>query len=335
MAISSGVPSLGSLAAKVVLENPEKAISSYKHSKLATYPETVSETTKHDVERVQTTLKKLNLPENIYIYTSGSDGRHEKANQQESPIELLIVCDKETKPGVAEKIDGFVKKKAIKIYEHIEWKDPIQDRLIAYSVKGTIYPSRFIHGLPLVGTEKQQNKFTMQFVTEVQGMRAKERQTFKERQVKFHTKQMDAVISGDDTRDVNLQTGELSYSGMGRKATKYPLLRPIQYTLDLVLVDAIRTKKLKVEGYAELLSNMPRTVPEQIQYMFEKGLLSKLDKQDVKDLQNAYILGLFYFQIGQHVISTDTDAKPVTFVVPDKEELQKAFKDTQRILKKM
>jgi len=329
------IPSLGSLAAQAVLENPEKTIKSYKDSKLVTYPETVSRTTKHDIERMQNSLGKLDLPQHLYIYTSGSDGKLEKANRQESPVEFLIICDKKTKPEVAEKIDGLVMQKAIKIDHRIEWKDLSQDRLISCNITGAICPSRFMHNLSLFGTEKQRYELTMQFVTEVQQMTGSDRKKFREKFVRIHSRQMDDAISGKDTTDVNLKTGELSYSGMGRKATKYPLLRPIQYTLDLVLVDAIRTKKLNVEGYAELLSSMPRTVPEQIQYMFERGLLPKLNQRDVRDLQNAYILGLFYFQIAQHLISTDIDAKPVTFVVPDKEELQKAFENTQRILRKM
>ena len=80
---------------------------------------------------------------------------------------------------------------------------------------------------------------------------------------------------------------------------------------------------------------MPRTVPDQIDYMYKNGLLPKLSEKDVEDLKAAYKLGLFYFQVGQHVISTDTESRPVSFIIPDPAELKEAFTNTQSILAKM
>ncbi|WP_420420859.1 hypothetical protein [Simkania sp.] len=335
MAIQTKVPSLASLAAEAFLAQPELALQSYRDSKYDTYTDTVKHITEFDVDRMQHDLERLKLPENIFIYTSGSDGKLEKANRSESPVELLVVCDTEAQSEIAQQIDEFVHQKAITIDHRIEWKDLKKETLVECNITGAICPSRFMHNLPLHGTEKQREELTLQFVQEVQSMSGSNRRKFRDKFVKLHTKQMNDVISGKDTRDVNLTTGELSYSGMGRKATKYPLLRPIQYTLDLVLIDAIRSKKATPEEYAALLLKMPRTVPDQIDYMFVKGLLPKLKPQDVTDLKAAYKLGLFYFQTAQHVISTDEESRPITFVIPDKAELKKAFEDTQAILGKM
>lgn len=335
MAIKAEVPSLASLAAQAFLKRPEEALDSYKRTKYDSYTDTVKHITEFDVKRMQGDLALLDLPKDAFIFTSGSDGKLEKANRSESPVELLVVCDKKTQPEIAERIDHFVHQKGIKIDHRIEWKDLSEERLVECNITGAVCPSRFMHNLPLHGTEKQRLDYTLQFVKEVQTMTGSDRRKFRDKFVKLHSKQMNEVISGKDTRDVNLATGELSYSGMGRKATKYPLLRPIQYTLDLVLIDAIRTNKLMPEEYATLLLEMPRTVPDQIQYMCDKDLLPKLTPDDVRDLKAAYTLGLFYFQTAQHVISADEESRPITFAIPDKAELKKAFTDTQRILAKM
>ena len=335
MSVKNDFPSLASLAAQAFLANPQGALQSYRDSKYDSYTETVKHVTEFDVARMQSDLAKLDLPQNIFIYTSGSDGKLEKANRHESPVELLVICDSETKPEVTKRVEEFVAQDAIKIDHRVEWKDLSKETLVVCNITNVVCPSRFMHNLPLHGSEMQRGELTLKFVNELQSMTTSNRRKFIDKFIKVHTKQMNDVISGADTRDVNLSTGELSYSGMGRKATKYPLLRPVQYKLDLVLVDAIRTKKLTPKNYATLLLEMPRTVPEQIDYMAEKKLLPKLTPDDIRDLKAAYKLGLFYFQTAQHVISADKDSNPITFVVPDKAELSKAFADTQRILNKL
>ncbi len=335
--LNNSVPSLANLAADALLQNPQQALKSYtdKDSFLQVYPLKISEFTSFDLSQLQAAIQKLELPEGVLIYTTGSDGKLEKSCRSESPIELIVVCDSKIKGVVAAKIDSLFKSKLLLIDRRIEYKDPKSDSLLICVTTNTFIPSRFLHNLRLIGSDQQMEELTLKFVSDIQQMttgKHSDRSKFVDGFVVKHTNQMNKVISGKDSNDVDLAKGVISYSGMGRKATKYSLLRPIQYTLDLVLIDAIRSKAKTQAEYAQILRDMPRRVPEQIDYMREIGLLPRLSEEDVRDLKKAYTLGLFYFQTSQHLVSTRENGQ-VQFPISDKEELVKAYKDTQRILK--
>ena len=334
MSISTKMPSLASLAAQTVLKQPEKCIQSYRKSSYDRFTVTVSQMTEFDLEGLKRDLATLKLPESVQIFTTGSDAKLEKSNRIESPVEIVILCSKSDREKVEGQIDGFVKKRLLTMDQDLEWKPP-EEPLSYCNCTSSVIPSRFMHKTSLVGNQKHLDSMNKAFVLEVQEMSTKDLRNFRKKFVNRHTNQLRGVLAGKDTQDVDLVKGVLSYSGMGRKATKYSLLRPIQYTLDLVLINHMRTKALSSEEYAQLITEMPKTVPEQIQFMHDKGFLPKLSKRDVADLQAAYKLGLFYFQVGQHLISTDPKKAPVSFTIPNKEELAKAYTDTKRILEKM
>ena len=332
--VETKLPSLASLAAQALLQNPKSALKSSKDRSLGQYSTHVSHVTEFDVSRLKSKLSLMDLPESIFVYTTGSDGKLEKANRIESPVELIVLCEDAEKEEVSEKINALVRSGLMPMDERVELKDPKKEPLSICNITNTVIPSRFLHNLPIIGTESQRDALTLQFIPEIQTISGKNRKKFIKKFISVHTKQMNDVISGKDTSDVDLVNGVLSYSGMGRKATKYSLLRPIQYKLDLVLLDAIRTRQANPEEYAELIKNMPRPVPDQIQYMYEQGLLPHLSPQDVIDLKQAYTLGLFYFQTAQHLVS-NIDSFAVTFDIPDPAELTKAYIDAERILRKI
>ncbi|WP_420420858.1 hypothetical protein [Simkania sp.] len=335
MSVKTGLPSLASLAAQTVLEQPEKCIQSYRKSSYDKFSVTVGQMTDFDLQRLKKDLAGLKLPESVLVYTTGSDAKLEKSNRIESPVEIVILCSEEDRQLVEKRVNTFVESYFIPMDEDLEWKPPSEDLSYCNCTKAVI-PSRFMHKTALVGEQKTLDRMNEKFVSEVGGMSGSTRGKFRKAFVQRHTKQLNDVISGKESVDVNLVKGVISYSGKGRKATKYSLLRPIQYTLDLVVIDRIRNdKKVSTEDYAQLITEMPSTVPEQIQYLFDKGYLPKLSKQDVTDLQAAYKLGLFYFQVGQHLFSVSPDKVPISFSIPDKEELAKAYMDTDRILAKM
>lgn len=330
----NNIPSLAALAAESLLKNPELALKTYKDKFIHVYPLKVSQFTEFDLHRLQDALQKLNLPEGVFVYTTGSDGKLEKSSRKESPIELLFVCDLATKDQIAEKIDALIKSQLIPIFDRVEYKDHNSPTLNVCDITKTICPSRFLHNLRLMGSDEQLDGLTLKFVDDLQQMPVKERQKFVKKFITTHTKQLKDVLAGKETVDVDLAQGVVSYSGMGRKATKYSLLRPIQYTLDLLLVDEIRSGKLTQAEYAQILKGMPRRVPDQIDRMHALGFLPHLSAEDVRDLKQAYTLGLFYFQTAQHLIS-GTGKGSVQFPIADKEELAKAYTDTVRILAKM
>lgn len=326
------MPSLANLAADALLQNPQLALKTYKDSFLQSYSLKVSKFNEFDICRLQTAIQKLDLPEGVLIYTTGSDGKLEKSCRKESPIELIVVCDSKIKGEVAAKINSLIKSGLLPMDDRIEYKEDLSsDTLINCSITNTVNPSRFIHNFQLNGSASQMDELSLKFVSEAQQMN---REKFVKKFIREHYAQMNKVIEGTDTKDVDLTKGIISYSGMGRKATKYSLLRPIQYTLDLVLIDAIRSKAKAPEQYAQLVKDIPRGVPDQIDYMRGLGLLPRLSEEDVRDLKQAYTLGLFYFQTAQHLVTIGNGGK-VEFPIPDVEDLRKAYMDTKRILAKL
>lgn len=332
--IFNNISTLACLAAESLLKSPELALKTYKDKFIHVYPLKVSQFTEFDLQRLQIALQKLNLPEGVFVYTTGSDGKLEKSCRKESPIELLFVCDLATKDQIIEKIDTLMKSGLIPIFDRFEYKDVKSPTLNFCDITKTLIPSRFLHNLHLMGSDEQLDELTLKFVADLQQMPGKDRTKFMDKFIKVHSKQMNDVLAGKEIVDVDLSKGVVSYSGMGRKATKYSLLRPIQYTLDLMLIDEVRSKKLTQIEYAKILIEMPRRVPDQIDHMYNLGFLPHLSPEDVSDLKQAYTLGLFYFQTAQHLVSS-TGKGSVQFPIPDKEELVKAYIDTARILTKM
>jgi hypothetical protein len=332
---NSKLPSLGSLAAQAVLKDSESTLKKFKDESLHKYSLTISHMTEFDIRRTEALLKDLDFPNGVSIYTTGSDGRLEKACRKESPIEFIMICNSKQRPVVEEKINKLIESGLIPIDKVIEWKDPETDSLVdcnCYKIK-PIIPSRFLHNLKLVGSEEQLHELTEKFVSELSKMNSTDRSKFSKKFVTAHMKQLIEVSTGKETEDVNLAKGVISFSGLGGKGTKHSLLRPIQYTLDLILVDAIRKKGKSTEEFVQILKEMPRQAPNQIDFMYSHGFLSNLTPEDIRDLKNAYTLGLFYFQTAQHLYSSS--GKPVEFAIPDKEELAKAYQDTSRILAKI
>ncbi|MBS0629494.1 MAG: hypothetical protein JSS30_04630 [Verrucomicrobia bacterium] len=328
------VPSLASLAASAVLNQPELALKSYKDKCIQNYPLEIGKFTRFDLNRLGEALQKLELPKGVLVFTTGSDGKFEKSCRTESPIELVVVCDPEVKDEVAKKITALVKSGLLPMDDRIEYKNPKSHSMITCDITKAVIPSRFLHKLALVGSDEQVDELTLKFVKDLQVMSGDDRRKFHKHFVQKHTGQMNKVIKGEDARDVDLAKGIISYTGMGRKATKYSLLRPIQYTLDLVMIDAIRSATESPDRYAQMLKNMPRGAPEQIDYMRGLGLLPGLSDEDVRDLKQAYTLGLFYFQTAQHLVSAGNRGQ-VQFQIPDRAELVKAYADAKRILEKI
>lgn len=328
------IPSLGALASQAVLKDSELALSKFKGDSLNQYSLKIAYMTEFDLNRTKNLLKHLDFPKGVLIYTTGSDGRLEKACRKESPIEFIMVCNSEDRPVVEEKINKLIESNLIPIDRVLEWKDPNKDSLVdcnCYELTSVI-PSRFLHNLQLIGSEEQHQILTLKFVDELSKMNSNDRSKFRKKFVVEHTKQLTAIASGKATKDVDLAKGIIYFTGGGGKATKHSLLRSIQYSLDLVLVDAMRNKVKSPEEFVQILKEMPRQAPDQIDFMYNRGLLSKLSAQDIQDLKSAYALGLFYFQTAQHLHSST--GKPIEFVIPNKEELAKAYQDTTRILAK-
>ena len=298
-----------SLTIKSLFENPQTALESWEEFKGSN----------------QSLLQGMDFPDSILIYATGRFAPLDR----KSPMHLIIICDAETRGQIEQKVDSCFKESLIPI-AGIEWKDPSHESLCSCNLTDTIIPSRFLQSHLLVGTPERHKALICKFVKDVQEMSGKKRQKFRRKFFLNHRRQLKAVIDGKNKRGLNLANGVIFYDARRSQATKYSLLDSIQYFLDLRIIDTIREKRHWPKEYESFVKHLPRTVPEQIDYLYLERVLSNLSPQDIKDLKKAYSIGLLYFQTAQRLFIASKH--PVEFPVSDKTELQKAYADTLRIL---
>jgi hypothetical protein len=296
----------------------------------------VRNTTSFDIERVQTALKGLELPKDVVIFTTGSDAKEEKLVCQESPVELVLICSKETRATIEHKIIQLVQSNFIHFDQILEWKDPENLSMYQYITESGArsIPSRYMHTYTLFGSAEQGSHNIGVLARQIKEMPATHRKQFKDSYVKESMKRLKEVCENNPNTDVNLEDGTISYTSAGKKATKYSLLRSIQYNIDCQILDEIRKSERSVNWCIDLLANMPRSVPEIIEYIFERNICPQWEKPDVEKLKAAYNLGLFYFHIAQSLIAAKKGEPIAHLQIPDVEELRAAYTDTLSILQK-
>lgn len=330
------IPSLAFLAAQYILRNSSECISHYKSQGLQHHEVKVRNTTSFDIERVQTALRGLDLPEDVFIFTTGSDAKEEKLVCQESPVELVLLCSEATRATIEHKIIQLVQSKLIHFDEIIEWKDPENLSMCQYITESGArsIPSRYMHTYTLFGSVEQGLENIRVLADQMKAMPRRHRKQFKDSYVNESMKRLKEVCDNHHNTDVNLVNGTISYTAAGKKATKYSLLRSIQYNIDFQILDEVRKPDRSVDWCIDLLANMPRSVPEIIEYIFERALCPQWERPDVEKLKAAYNLGLFYFHIAQS-LKAAKKGEPITLLqIPDVEELRAAYTDTLRILEK-
>ncbi len=282
-----------------------------------------------EISRVCQILKGLDLPSSAFICTSGTAGKLELTGREEEPIRLCLICDKSIEKQTKDKVRSVISKYFGGNFP-IEWKDAS----CQIKVGDICFPSHFIHQIFLSGDPNKLDGLFYQFVKEVQEMPGEMRQKFRKQFVASHLSQLHRVIDGRESQSVDLENGVIAYGGPKQQSTKRSLLLPIQYVLDLRIIDAIRVLGHWPKDYVSFLKFMPKAIPELIEYMFKERLLPELCKQDIEDLQNAYRLGLFYFQMGQNACNPP-EGVAIKLTEEDKARLQKAYADTQRVLGKI
>lgn len=283
------------------------------------YNSKIQEASKDEMRQVQKVLKGLDLPKSVFIYTTGNAGKLERNGRENSPMSLVLLCDPSLKEQTLDKVrllgsDCFPKE--------IEWKESLSN----LQNPNIFFPSHFIHQIFLIGDPNKLDPLFYQFVEEVQAVPSAKRQKFRRQFVVNHLNQLKHVIEGTDVTSVDLKNGVICYDGLKQQATKHSLLLPIQFVLDLRIIDAIRVLGHWPRDYVSFLKFMPKAIPDLIEYMAQERLLLELDCQDIEDLKDAYRLGLMYFQMGQNLKK---------FSVADKGKLQEAYANTHRILGKI
>lgn len=293
--------------------------------------EKISHESQLDLIKVRQSFASLDLPKSIFIYATEEHGRLESPTNQ-PPFHAVIV-DKESELEQAkEKIDHLFSS-TLRLDAIIEWKTPSIKSLKYYSLIKTAAPSRFIHLFPLHGTKETIEPYLYRFVTEMQKMTSKERRKVRKKFFVNHRRQLDKTVDGTNTLGVDLKRGHIYYGDPKRQATKYSLLYPIQYALDLRIIDAIRVLGYWPKDLVKFLWQMPRSIPALIPYMHKEGLLPELNSQEVRKLQNAYSLGLCYLHAAQQKFSSEK--KPIELSISDPSELHAAYADVQEALQKI
>ncbi|MBS0629495.1 MAG: hypothetical protein JSS30_04635 [Verrucomicrobia bacterium] len=279
------------------------------------YNSKIQEYSLGEVSSVSKVLKKLELPSSAFVCTSGTAGKLELTGAGNEPIRLCVVCDRSDLDDTSNKVGKCVSEQ-LKGNFRIEWRDPSHP----VQIDDKCFPSHFIHQILLSGDPTKVDELYYQFVKEVQELPGEMRQKFRKHFVANHLGQLSQVVSGVDSESVDLNKGVIAACGL-----KHSLLLPIQYVLDLRIIDAIRVLGHWPKDYVSFLKLIPKAIPELIDYMYQERLLPELSMEDVQDLQNAYRLGLFYCQNGEVIQCTD----------PERIELQEAYDNTHRILGKI
>ena len=356
-------PSLAQLSLPVLLEQFCEAYKSYKESALDLYQ-----------SKDKSIALFKDLCEQNMNFCRSDEEYGLKSIYHKMPMCTIIMCDLETRGEVERKIDSLIKSYlypndrrfeassfgfifliprscSLSLRSFCLKKDtlPLSFRENVANLKelsssarqnkpntqvetDTVSPSEFLQSLRFVSSPEQRNVLALQFVEKIQSMSGKKRQKLRKKFFLNCKRQLQAVIRGTDKQGLDLANGMIFYGGRKSRATKYSLIYSIQYFLDLCIIDAIRQSRHWPKEYASFVKQMPRTVPDIIEYLFLERVFSKLNKQEVVDLKKAYSLGLHYFQIAQQRFITSESS--VQFSVPDKNELQKAYTNTLRILSK-
>jgi len=325
---SKEVPSLAALSAKKFYEFQKKATASFrvKHLDLcSTFVQSI-------LARNAVLLSKEVSEGNYCVFTTGSDGREEKLSDKESPIELVVYSSDSSSKEVALKLNEFVKDRK-DFFPDVESKDK-SSRLCA--ILGKIIPTRGLHSRFVTGDKKEYETYKNELISEIKNMSIKDYNMFKKDFVRRSMSLLNNCILNKSTDAVDLKKGIINFDGKDfkKKATKYSLLRSVQYKLDKVICDQIRSKLSEKESL-EFLSNLPSSVNCLIDYLFDKNLLTKISVEEKETLKKAYNLSLMYLHIAQNLYVAMGRPIEINLIEEQLEELKDHFNAAYKILQKI
>ncbi|MFA5249941.1 MAG: hypothetical protein WC371_00835 [Parachlamydiales bacterium] len=332
-----GVLSLCRLAALAVSANPALAIENFK--KKHTISEHYFALCEHFSSRMLSETKNLlleQLPQlsrqSFCILTTGSDGRSEKLNRSESPVELVVYYPEgETEETLCRSISALAKSN-LSLFSQIDVKKASEHALCVTMQK--IIPTRPLHSKILVGDETTFTNYLINFIKELKSMSAKDFKKFKKDFCEDSLRKLKKTSLGGASEDVDLDKGLIQYDGSYKKrATKYNLLRAIQYNLDKVICNFIR--EADEETSLDFLKHMPHNTFELIDYLSQKHLLDKFSSAEIAFLKEAYKTALIYFHVAQ-LLFTHLE-KPVSLQLNARqtEELKATFQKTAELISRL
>jgi|GEM_PF-6615903 len=265
-------------------------------------------------QRVLLVMQKIlaqELPElagqpHICIATTGSDGREEKMRAAASPFDLIVLVDEKAnvQSTLIAKIQKFITDHPILFCQEWELKCLDSDNLLCYSEekdpskpqKVRPFPTIGLDALHLAGNpsvfEDYKSRYFKTLYTPGSGHLIRD---FYKHNIKQHLHGLDRILQNQST-DLSLETGLVNYDGERVKATKFPLLRVVQYTLAYKIFKWVNTGKLSWEDFSQL----PKNTVDRMQWLASKNLL-KIPPGELQNLQQSYIASLIWLEQSQRL----------------------------------
>lgn len=132
---------------------------------------------------------------------------------------------------------------------------------------------------------------------------------------------LDRSEKGLAISDINLKNGTMTFNGDRIKATKYALLRPVQYKLAYRICVEIQNEKISKED----LNAMPLSTIDRIKWLSEKKLI-ELSPEAISTVQKAYAAALVWAGMAQKNFEINGD-KTTTVPIQDLKEVTKVIRD--------
>lgn len=262
-------------------------------------------------------LPELVASQSVCVAMTGSDGRREKLCSLSSKIELIVIVSGENlKASIITKIQKVVAQHLSLFHPDLEFKDLLDDSLICYNnnldpfgVKDyRPFPTRALDALYIVGSSKVMAEYKSQFFNELGKKESKKLlQKFQDSAVRPTVKLLKDEMMKTSSESaivgmthIDFVKGELHYDGNRIKATKYSLLRVVQYKMALAICKAVNKGELKQETFL----SMPIGILERIDWMAKTKILN-LGTEELQTLKKAYSTSLVWFAQAQQRFRKD------------------------------
>lgn len=241
-------------------------------------------------------IPELNSPSTqVAVATTGSDGRFEKSNPL-SPIELITITANTTSlPAevlfTLEKIAQLAQEEDSPFLNEVEPKQLQKDRAISamFGVR-KIIPTRALDARMLAGNPLLFYQYKQQLYDE---LKSESLAKFKREFVEDSLRTLRAELSPAPSKrplSVQVDSGTLISDGKYRRGPKSGLLRTIQYTVALLIINAVRETDLSFDEFLQI----PLSVIDRIEWLKTRNLLH-LNPEECLQLQNNYLEGIRWY----------------------------------------
>ncbi|MCB1148919.1 MAG: hypothetical protein KDK48_02035 [Chlamydiia bacterium] len=254
-------------------------------------------------------VPELSATQDIAVGYTGSDARGEKLSKL-SPIELVVFTRDKEHPLIG-RIHETARNYPRLFFRELEIKAP-EDNLLQFTntdpnfPQNVPFPSRVLDARFLGGCNALWQETKGAFLNQVSTGTATINK-WKSSALGRAVKALKETKEGSTAHGVNLQAGLLTFDDDKIKGVKYPLLRTLQYKVDLLCLRAL--KEGKGEGV------LPLSIAERIDWL-AKSKIHTHGGMDWAKLKKAYVTLLLMYGASQEqyahkkadTISVDTES---------------------------